>query len=400
MKLTSTLSLPTLLMPLGFLLALTGCPDDTTNPGSEEMGEQDMNDTVRCTVNERLNPDTNMCEPFFEMPDLGDMGSSDDGGDAQDMPADMPIVEDMLPDVGPDPNCVDTLVFIDNDGDLSGVDDPATNQTVCITFDAPAPAGYARVAGDCDDQNPSRNPGLSEICDDLDNDCDEVLNQGITCEFFVHSREELYRIDPFKLTISFDGIIDTPRPLLDIDTHPNGQLYGISSETLYAYIYNSATDVWEWRQVGDLQESLQGANGLAIDRNGQAYATARNELFEIDLQTGRASSPSTLSGQVNSSGDCVVNKGNSLFMTSKPDEQGSDRNDELLSVQRNTNTTTVVGLTNHRRIYGLTAAWGRLFGVTSDAELIEIDQGTGESRLLKQFNNVDTFFGAASTPNR
>lgn len=388
----------TLLFP--GLLALTGCSgDDTKNNGDEDMmGEQDMKEMVRCTANERLNPDTDMCEPFFDEPDLGDMDGADmpgaDAGGDMLAPVDMPV------DIGPDPNCVDTLVFADGDGDLSGVDDPATNQMVCITFDEPAPAGFARAAGDCDDENPSRNPALDEICDDLDNDCDEVLNQGIACEFFVHSSDELYRIDPFKLTLSSEGPIDTPNPLLDIDTHPDGQLYGISSEKLYVYNYNNAEDLWEWSEVGSLQESLQGANGLAIDRTGQAYATARNELYEIDLSTGRASSPNMLSGQVNSSGDCVVNKGNSLFMTSKPDEQGSERNDELVSIERNTNTTSVVGLTNHRRIYGLTAAWGRLFGVTSNAELIEINQGTGESTLLKQFNNVGTFFGAASTPNR
>ncbi|MCK6516040.1 hypothetical protein L6R46_13390 [Myxococcota bacterium] len=39
-----------------------------------------------------------------------------------------------------------------------------------------APEGYAAVSGDCDDLEASMNPGASEVCDGLDNDCDSVVD--------------------------------------------------------------------------------------------------------------------------------------------------------------------------------------------------------------------------------
>ena len=394
----TTTSAPASLAALSALLMtpLLGCSGgDGVDQVDMAAGEDGTGAMVRCARNERLNLETNRCEPDFSLKDMGvdatnDLGRDQGGGD---------LDAEVLPDEGPDLPCVETLLYRDEDGDGSGVDDAATNQMICLALDATPPDGYARGAGDCDDADRSASPALAEQCDGVDNDCDGVINQGMACEFFVHSRDTLYSIDPFKLTLREEGEIDTPASLLDIDTHPDGQLYGISFRSLFVYGYNNALDVWEWRQVGDLQKDLENANGLAIDRDGKAYATKANVLYEIDLRTGVASAPSSLSGEVNSSGDCVVNKGDTLLMTSKATTFGSTRPDELVRIDRVNNTTQVIGLTNHQNIFGLTSAWGTLYGVTGAGELIEINQQTGQSVLLKQFN-VETFYGAASTPNR
>ncbi len=60
--------------------------------------------------------------------------------------------------------------FLDMDGDGVGVDTDTT--TAC----AP-PAGYADVDGDCDDGDPNRAPGLNELCDNVDNDCDVTVDE-------------------------------------------------------------------------------------------------------------------------------------------------------------------------------------------------------------------------------
>lgn len=47
-----------------------------------------------------------------------------------------------------------------------------------------APIGTASQSGDCDDHNPSTNPGAAEQCDDKDNDCDGVSDDGVKRKFY------------------------------------------------------------------------------------------------------------------------------------------------------------------------------------------------------------------------
>lgn len=39
------------------------------------------------------------------------------------------------------------------------------------------PSGYVDNTGDCDDANPDRNPGSVELCDEIDNDCDFIIDE-------------------------------------------------------------------------------------------------------------------------------------------------------------------------------------------------------------------------------
>lgn len=65
--------------------------------------------------------------------------------------------------------------YADLDGDGFGDDTTAT--TAC-----PPPAGYIRIAGDCDDTDASANDGAVEICDAVDNDCDGVADDGFDAD--------------------------------------------------------------------------------------------------------------------------------------------------------------------------------------------------------------------------
>ncbi len=63
-----------------------------------------------------------------------------------------------------------TTYFKDNDGDTYG--DPANSVQACTQ-----PAGYVARAGDCVDTNDLVNPGMTETCNGIDDNCDGVIDE-------------------------------------------------------------------------------------------------------------------------------------------------------------------------------------------------------------------------------
>lgn len=46
------------------------------------------------------------------------------------------------------------------------------------------PEGYVTRLGDCDDSNPDINPDGTEVCDNKDNDCDGIIDEGVRLTFY------------------------------------------------------------------------------------------------------------------------------------------------------------------------------------------------------------------------
>lgn len=340
-------------------LALTACPADEAEPNGSDAS---LSDRGRREV-----PDDDLDS---EAPDVGGGDTSEDPGRtdlgradvAEELGADDTGAPD-LPTGGDDapPGCDDE----DNDG-----------------YGALACGGT-----DCNDENPRVNPGFREICDFLDNDCAGGVNQGIDCTFYAHSGENLYRLDPFRGNVSSLGTVPG---LLDIDTHPNGTLYGVSSGALWRFEATTS----EWVSIQSL--SLPGStNGMAIDLDGRAYVTSGNALTRIDLRTGAVTSVGNMGGTFVSSGDCVINKDNSLYMSSR----STGGSDILVAIDGDTAEATAIGPMGFDEVYALTAAWGFLFGLTNSGEVIIISEDTGDAELITTVTGV-TFYGAASTPER
>ncbi len=287
----------------------------------------------------------------------------------------------------------------DNESDAGTVEPDATvemdSNVIPPECDLDQDGSLAPSCGgdDCDETNRFRNPSYPEICDEFDNNCNGELNDGITCEFFGHSGSTLYRVDPFKKAATEVGA-ELPN-LQDIDTHPDGTLYGVTFNGLYSLNGN------QWELVGDFGTEVLDPNGLAIDSRGDVYVTGQDKLYQIDTNTGAASLVGTISGnspnspQYYSSGDCVINKRDTLYMTSKHVEG----EDTLLIVQANDASAREIGPMGFAQVFGLTAAWGNLYGLTRAGEVIQIDSGDGASTLVHQFQDI-SWFGAASTPER
>ena len=269
-----------------------------------------------------------------------------------------------------------------------GIPDLAGSDLTCNT-DADGDGQIARECGgrDCDDGNSHRSPELGESCEILDNNCNDLVNDGVVCFFFAHSNSHLYKIDPFLETATQLGPIPS---LWDMDTHPDGTLYGAGISGLYRLEGTTG----DWLSVGSWSGIQGDPNGLAIDLDGVAYLTSGNYLYTIDLDTADYELVGSMGGTFQSSGDCVVNKDNTLLMSSR-----HTSTDSLIRINGATGEGTQIGEMGVGAVYGLTAAWGFLFGLTSSGKLIEIDETTGAANTRHTFTG-HTWYGAASTPAR
>jgi len=67
-----------------------------------------------------------------------------------------------------------------SDADDDGFGDPASETDDCD----PGP-GWTVDGSDCDDTDASVFPGAEEVCNEVDDDCDELVDEGVTTTFFV-----------------------------------------------------------------------------------------------------------------------------------------------------------------------------------------------------------------------
>jgi hypothetical protein len=81
--------------------------------------------------------------------------------------------------------CVPGAVPDCDDGDECTVDqcDPDRNACTHIAMDLDRDGdGATSCGGDCDDRDPTVFPGATELCDDVDNDCDDRIDEGVLSE--------------------------------------------------------------------------------------------------------------------------------------------------------------------------------------------------------------------------
>ncbi len=80
--------------------------------------------------------------------------------------------------------------YLDSDGDGYGLESDTID--ACLM-----PSGYADEIGDCDDDNPDANPGEpSDVCDSVDNDCDDEIDEDVTyADYYIDEDEDGYGTD-------------------------------------------------------------------------------------------------------------------------------------------------------------------------------------------------------------
>ncbi|MFB6372491.1 MAG: putative metal-binding motif-containing protein, partial [Bradymonadaceae bacterium] len=216
-------------------------------------------DGIDCTDDEYYDQQYDRCVPekSDHPEDTGSSPSPDTGGDK---------------DVGTDTATADTTD--------SGIDTTDT----APSKDTGHPGGSCDQDGDrteaescggndCDDEDPKRSPNFPERCDQIDNDCSGDVNDGVDCTFYAHESDKLFKINPFEKTATNVGA-NLPG-LHDLDTHPDGTLYGVTPDGFYRFDEQSS----QWTQLKKFSQGSKWApadpNGMAINRNGKAFVTAQ-----------------------------------------------------------------------------------------------------------------------------
>lgn len=81
---------------------------------------------------------------------------------------------------------VKSTFYRDADGDGYGT---AADSTQACS----APPGYVTNNADCNDANVAIRPGAAEVCNEVDDDCDGQIDEGLTCQVPRYSRRRLAR---------------------------------------------------------------------------------------------------------------------------------------------------------------------------------------------------------------
>ncbi|OFY66506.1 MAG: hypothetical protein A3H98_00420 [Bacteroidetes bacterium RIFCSPLOWO2_02_FULL_36_8] len=68
------------------------------------------------------------------------------------------------------------------DWDMDGYGQDAWSENLCM---APLDSGWAMDGGDCDDSNPSVNPGMMELCNGWDDNCNSEVDEGLPMDSLV-----------------------------------------------------------------------------------------------------------------------------------------------------------------------------------------------------------------------
>jgi large repetitive protein len=186
--------------PGGYVSDAGDCDDSLGNvhDGAEEVCDELDNDCDGET-------DEVGVETFYYDNDLDGYGDPEDHWEDCSAPtgyvSDGTDCDDVDPDIngsvaevcdGVDNNCdgsvdegVTTPYYLDLD--LDGYGDPDD-----VLDDCSAPEGYVDGSGDCDDSLAEVSPGESEICDGLDNDCDEAVDEDVLVLFHLDADGDGY----------------------------------------------------------------------------------------------------------------------------------------------------------------------------------------------------------------
>lgn len=193
-------------------------------------------------------------------------------------------------------------IYADADGD--GWGDDGIRSTGC-PYD-----GWALESGDCDDTDPTANPGVGvDFCDGVNNDCDDEIDEDSKAGWSMMSVNtadgNVYEIDTTNASLSSLTSVSTDIRINSMDVSENGQAYVHISSEKQIGLFDACTGTAT--PLGD--HGAGGLGGISFGPGGRLFGLGGGEdtLWEFDLSTGVATAIGPLGIDVGSSGmawDC------------------------------------------------------------------------------------------------
>jgi hypothetical protein len=248
--------------------------------------------------------------------------------------------------------------------------------------------------------------------DGLDNDCDGLTDcEDTSCTFeaaccvptttydttiFATSATTLWIINPSDWSETAVGTYGATENMTDIAMTPNGELYTVSSTSLYHVDRTTAKAT----KVVTLTGSLNNALTFLPD-NRLLAADASGTLKVIDPVAKTVTNIGSYGNGLGSSGDLVAVGDGTLFGISQKKVGGADSSTDnlLITVDPSTGAATPVGYIGYGNVFGLAYYGSRVIAFTQysgGGQILEINPVTGFATLLGTHNHA--YYGGTTSP--
>ena len=236
----------------------------------------------------------------------------------------------------------------------------------------PTPINNPSIGGHSDASVPFPPPGLS---------VDAGAVQPAPNVVYAHGPDTLFLVDPGTLEVTPVARFTwpfAPDKMTDIAIDRNGDMIGISFDTVYAVDKSTAT----CRRLAPLDRQFNGLSFVHTDGAEQEtlLATALDgSVHRLDPETGASTLIGNFGSGYRSSGDMVSVAGFGTVATVKSDFSETDW---LVNIDPTTGTATPIGDTGQKNIWGL-GFWGnQVYGFTSEHEFVLVDVRSGAASLV------------------